>query len=443
MPDPALFRFGLGPAAGGTAPPEPAAQLAGPDAMAQRHPAPDRANLFAHLAALRTARNAEPRDEPALQAAEAAMTEQVLAAQRRAFARALDSQTPYRERLVRFWAGHFSVTPKQRILLPEAADLVETAIRPHVTGRFADMLKTAILHPAMIRYLDQDSSVGPASRAGRNRGRGLNENLARELLELHTLGAGADYDQRDVRATALLLTGHSVDSGEPVFEPRFAEPGIQTILGRRYGGMIRGPLDGEALLDDLAARPETAAHLARKLAVHFVAEDPPADLVADLTRVWRDSGGDLGRVAVALASHPAALDAPAAKIRPGFEYLAAALRALGVGGAAVMALPDNRLHRFLLTPQTAMGQNWQGAPSPAGWPERGADWLTPPALAARIDWAMDAPARLLGRLPDARGFVETALGAGAPARLHRLVAAAESNAEGLGLVLAAPAFQRR
>lgn len=443
MPDPALFRFGLGPAAGGP-PPQPAAQLAGPDAMAQQYPAPDRANIFARLAALRAARNATPRDDDALRAAEAAMTDQILTAQRRLFARALDTGTPYRERLVRFWTGHFSITPKQRVLLPEGADMVETAIRPNVAGRFADMLKAAILHPAMIRYLDQDSSLGPNSRAGRNRGRGLNENLARELLELHTLGVGAPYGQADVRATALLLTGYTVVSGEAVFEPRFAEPGIQTILGRRYGGMIRDILDGEALLDDLAARPETAAHLSRKLAVHFVADDPPAELVADLTRVWRQSDGDLAQVSAALAGHPAALAAPAEKIRPPFELLTAALRALGVTGAAVMDLPDGRLHRLLLTPQTAMGQNWRGAPSPAGWPEAAAEWLTAPALAARIDWAMDAPARLLGgRLPDPRAFVDAALGPEAPARLRRLVAAAESQAEGLGLILAAPAFQRR
>lgn len=443
MPDPALFRFGLGPAAGGAPPPGPAAQLAGPDAMAAFHPAPHRADLFARLLALRAARRADPRDDAALQAAEAAMNHEVLAAQRRLFARALDTGTPYRERLVRFWSGHFSVTPKQRILLPEGADLAETAIRPHVAGRFADMLKAAILHPAMIRYLDQDSSVGPNSRAGRNRGRGLNENLGRELLELHTLGAGGPYAQADVRAAALLLTGYTVESGEVIFEPRFAEPGIQTVLGRRYGGMIRDAGDGEVLLEDLAARPETAAHLARKLAAHFVADDPPAALVADLTAVWRETGGDLGRVSLALAGHPLALSAPPEKIRPPFEFLAAALRALGVTGAQVMALPDGRLHRLLLAPVTAMGQGWQGAPSPAGWPERAADWLTAPALAARIDWAMDAPARVLGALPDPRAFVGTALGSAAPARLHRLVAAAETQAEGLGLVLAAPAFQRR
>jgi uncharacterized protein (DUF1800 family) len=295
----------------------------------------------------------------------------------------------------------------------------------------------------MLRYLDQDSSVGPNSRAGRGRAQGLNENLGRELLELHTLGADGPYAQDDVHAVARLLTGHTVDLGQSVFRINRAEPGIQTILGRRYGGLIRSEGDLGALLDDLAIHPATATHLAGKLAAHFVADDPPAALVADLAAEWRRSGGDLGRVAAALAGHPLALDAPPEKIRPPFDYLAAALRALGVTGDEVQDWPDNHLRRLALTPMVTMGQTWMGAPSPAGWPDRARDWLTAPALAARIDWAMDAPARLRPALPDARTFVDTALAGRADDRLRRLVAASETNAEGLGLVLSAPAFQRR
>lgn len=443
MSQAAFFRFGFGPAPGAPALPAPAAQLDGPDAMAARHPGPDRPALFAIVTALREARSAEPRDAERLQAAEAAMTAAVLADQRRHLARALDSETPYRERLVRFWANHFSVTPRRRIWLPELGEMIDSAIRPHVTGRFAAMLLPAVTHPAMLRYLDQDSSVGPNSRAGRTSPRGLNENLGRELLELHTLGADGPYAQADVRATALLLTGHANHRGEPVFDINRAEPGIQTVLGRRYGSLIRRETDLAALLADLAAHPATARHLAGKLARHFVSDDPPAGLVDDLAAIWRESGGDLGRVSRALAEHPAALDAPLSKIRSPFEYLVAALRALGVTGAQVMDWPEPRLRRLVLTPLVQMGQNWQGAPSPAGWPEAARDWLTPPALAARIDWAMDAPARLRPGLPDARDFVELALAGQAVPRLARLVAASESNVEGLGLVLAAPAFQRR
>lgn len=443
MPDPRLHRFGLGPRPDGRRPAEPAAQLSGPDPAPALHPGPSRAALAAALQHLRERRRADPPDPAGLLAAEQAMTALVLGAQRRHLARALDTPAPWRERLVRFWANHFSVTPKQRILIPEWAEMTDSAIRPHVTGRFADLLRTAVLHPAMIRYLDQDSSVGPNSRMGRNRGRGLNENLGRELLELHSLGLDGPYAQDDVRAVALLLTGHTIEGGGPAFDPRRAEPGVQTVLGRRYGGLIRREGDLHALLDDLAARPETARHLSRKLAAHVVADDPPADLVADLTDLWQRSGGDLAQVSAALATHPAALAPPAAKIRPPFDVVVAALGALGVTGAEVMALPDQRLRQLLLTPLTAMGQSWMGAPSPAGWPDRAGDWLTPPALAARIDWAMTAPARLRPALPDARAFVDVALPGLDDDRLRRLVAASETNAEALGLVLAAPAFQRR
>jgi uncharacterized protein (DUF1800 family) len=443
MPDTLHFRFGLGSRPGEGSPPDPARQLAGTDAVAQRHAGPPPDQVFATYATLRAARTASPADPAALTVAEDAMTHQVLATQRRHLARALDTGTPFRERLVRFWANHFSVTPKQRVLIPEWASMIDTAIRPHVAGRFADMLRAAVLHPAMLRYLDQDSSVGPGSRAGRNRGLGLNENLGREVLELHTLGLGGPYAQADVRATALLLTGHTVDRGRSVFQPNRAEPGIQTVLGRRYGRMVRSEGDLHALLDVLADHPTTATHLARKLAAHFVTDDPPAELVADLAALWRQGAGDLAQVSAGLAVHPLALSAPPAKIRPPFEFQVAALRALGLTGNEVQGWPPDTLRRLALTPQTAMGQNWMGAPSPAGWPDGARDWLTAPALAARIDWAMDAPARLRPALPDARAFVDTALAGRADARLRQLVAASETNAEGVGLVLAAPAFQRR
>lgn len=443
MPDTLHFRFGLGPRPDGAVPGLPAAQLTGPDAMAERHPAPSAQDIFAAFATLRAARQADPADPAALAAAEDAMTLQVLDTQRRKIARALDTDTPFRERLVHFWASHFSVTPRLRILIPEWASMIDTAIRPHVTAPFGNMLRAAALHPAMLRYLDQDSSVGPNSRAGRNRARGLNENLGRELLELHTLGVDGPYDQTDVRAVAHLLTGHTVDLGQSVFQANRAEPGIQTVLGRRYGRMVRTGGDLPALLDDLAAHPATATHLAGKLAAHFVADEPPAALVADLAATWRGTRGDLGQVASALGEHPLALSAPPQKIRPPFDYLIAALRALGVTGNEVQGWDANTLRRLALSPVVSMGQSWTGAPSPAGWPDTVRDWLTAPALAARIDWAMDAPSRLRPDLPDARVFVDIALAGRADDRLRRLVAASETNAEGLGLVLAAPAFQRR
>jgi len=198
-----------------------------------------------------------------------------------------------------------------------------------------------------------------------------------------------------------------------------------------------------ALFDDLSVHPATARHLSRKLAIHFVADDPPAGLIDDLASVWLRTDGDLARVCAALAEHPLARDAAPAKIRQPVDYIVAGLRALGETGDQAMNWPRGRLRRVWLQPQVQMGQSWLGAPSPAGWPESAADWLTASALAARIDWAMDAPARVRATLPDARDFVDTALDGQADERLRRLVAASETNTEGVGLVLASPAFQRR
>jgi uncharacterized protein (DUF1800 family) len=356
-----------------------------------------------------------------------------------ALARALDAPDPVRERLVWFWSDHFTTAARSRADAGLPAALVEEAIRPHLAGRFGAMLRAVIRHPAMLRYLDQAESFGPASRVGRRRGRGLNENLARELLELHTIGTG--YSQADVRELAELLTGLTVGKQGFRFDPRRAEPGPEEVLGRLYAGEGMAPV--EALLADLALRPETARHLARKLAVHFVADEPDPGLVGDLAEVWRATGGDLPAVHAALLAHPAAAEGPARKVRLPFEFVAAALRGLGVTGAEVSALPLRALRRGLVAPLAAMGQPWQRPPGPDGWPEAPEDWITAPRLAARIGWAMAMPARMRRELPDPAAFARATLGARAEAGLLTAVSRAESRAEGLGLVLASPAFNRR
>jgi uncharacterized protein (DUF1800 family) len=187
------------------------------------------------------------------------------------------------------------------------------------------MLMAVATHPAMLLYLDQAQSVGPNSARGARRDRGLNENYARELMELHTLGVGAVYSQDDVRQLAELLTGLAVDPVAGfVFDARRVEPGPERVLGRDYAG------DGieaiRAVLADLAARPETARHLAHKLAVHFVADDPDPGLVTAMEAAFRDSGGDLVAVTAALLAHPAAWAEAAAKARQPFDFVVAALR---------------------------------------------------------------------------------------------------------------------
>ena len=358
----------------------------------------------------------------------------------RAVARGAAAPTGFRERLQWFWRDHFAVQARSPVMRGGLQGYAEDAIRPHLAGRFADLLFAAVTHPAMVLFLDQNGSVGPGSRIGLRRGRGMNENLAREILELHTLGAGGPYGQADVRQLAELLTGLAVRDGlEPHFRLDWVEPGPETVLGRTYGGDEAAAI--RAVLEDLAAHPATIRHLSRKLAVHFVADDPDPGLVAAMEAAWRGAGGDLRAVYAAMLDHPAAWAPARTKVRRPVEFLAAAFRALDRPAAA---MPGDRRALRLLVPRAMrdMGQNWIRPPGPQGWPEAGAAWITSATLAARIEWAMRAPVRT-GPLPDPRRFARDALGPLLDERTRFAAEAAETRAEGVGLVLAAPAFQRR
>src|SRR5262247_651360 len=223
---------------------------------------------------------------------------------------ALDAELGFAERLVWFWSNHFCVSTSR--VLNQAGGYEREAIRPHILGRFADMLLAAERHPAMLVYLDNTMSIGPQSVAGINRTRGLNENLAREILELHTLGVRTVYSQDDVTSFAKVLTGWTllqqvsdpVHGGEFIFIKRMHEPGPQTVIGKTYDDT--GVEQGRAVLRDLARHPATAAHVAEKLARHFVADEPPRELVDRLAQRFRDSDGDLKEVAKALVTAPEA-----------------------------------------------------------------------------------------------------------------------------------------
>ena len=437
--DRAAIRFGLGlPASVG--PQDMLAALSGPDLAAQTWPGPSLAQVWDLHAVFREARTRDA--DQAARDLTAAANDLALTGIRAILVRAVGSADALRERLVAFWSDHFTTLPRSRLYAAAPSILADAAIRPHVAGRFADMLRAVITHPAMLAALDQDASFGPNSSKGQRGKRGLNENLARELLELHTLGVGAAYSQKDVRELAELLTGLSIRLGEGfVFDAARAEPGSETILGVTYGDTGLEPV--LQALDDLATRPETAAHLARKLAVHFVADDPDPDLVAALETTWRTTGGDLLEVTRTLVTHPAALADAARKVRQPFDFVVAAFRALGLGPDRILAMAPRDLRRFVLNPMAAMGQRFQRPRGPDGWPEDAAHWITPQLLAARIDWAMTAPSALVRPLPDPRNFVQTALGSIAGADLVWAVSAAEKAREGIGLVLASPAFNRR
>jgi uncharacterized protein (DUF1800 family) len=352
----------------------------------------------------------------------------------------IDSRAPVVERLVAFWSNHFTVSVLRPPVLGLAGAFEREAIRPHVLGRFEDMLLAVAHHQAMLLYLDNALSIGPSSRIGVTRERGLNENLAREILELHTLGVDGGYTQADVRALAMILTGWSVarleepDPGSFRFRPLAHEPGDKTLLGRRFAE--GGEREGIEALKMLARQPATARHIARKLARHFIADEPPPASIERLTRVFTQSSGDLAAVTRALVDDDAAWAKPLAKLRTPGELVVAAFRATGM--TAEMRGDGRRLVGTL----RRLGQPPYAAPSPAGWPDTASDWAAPEAIVRRIEWASALAARLAADRAPLELFDET-IAPVAASETRLAVERAASARDAIALVLAAPEFQRR
>jgi uncharacterized protein (DUF1800 family) len=348
-----------------------------------------------------------------------------------ALAHAATSPHGFRERLVAFWTNHFTVA-RQKVPL-YVGHLVREAIRPHVTGRFDDMLVAVVRHPAMLAYLDNQGSIGPGSRAGQRMSRGLNENLAREILELHTVTPAARYSQADVTEFAKVLTGWSfVPLREPfgfVFRDPAHEPGAKTVMGRTFP---EGQEGGLMALAWLGRHEATHRHLATKLVRHFVADDPPPAAVQRILAVLRDTGGDLGAAARALVALPAAWDPPLTKLRAPQDYVLALLRA--------MDAPPDAAERAFGALQY-LGQPFWNPPAPIGWPDRAGDWAAPEMMVRRIEWANAISGRGAGR--DAAALAEAVLGPLARPETLRAAARAGSAREALTLVLTSPEFQRR
>ena len=401
----ASIRFGLGPRPGelaaiGDAPRDwLLAQLPGSDGP----DGPDREEVVRRLV---KAFRADDKEAFRLESVERYREDAQAAAEH-----AIRTATPFRERLVRFFSNHLAVS----VARPEIRGLVGSyerhAIRPNLRGSYARLLVAAVMHPAMLIYLDNQRSVGPTSPIGERRGKGLNENLAREILELHTLGVDGGYEQRDVEGLARMLTGWTVveDGDGFAFEPRMHEPGGHRMLGVTY----RKEDHRQALeaLIDLSVHPSTARHLATKLARHFVADDPPESAVRRLEEVWMRSQGNLPAVFAALVDLPEAWEQPLAKLRPPQELVIATARALGESGESPLLVHSMR----------SLGQTPWAAPSPQGWPDRAEDWAGPDALVARVDWVR----RVATRAGDRR------------------VLGRDLSRRELALWLASPEFQRR
>jgi uncharacterized protein (DUF1800 family) len=365
---------------------------------------------------------------------------------------ALASDSPFVERLVHFWANHFAVSVDKLPVIGLAGLLEFEAIRPHVLGRFSDMLLAVEQHPAMLVYLDQAQSIGPNSRAGQfaamrgGKARGLNENLAREIMELHTLGVRTGYSQADVTEFARALTGWTVGgigrgpgarmlgnapAGDFQFAELLHEPGDRVIMGKRY--REGGEEQARGVLMDLASSPATARHLATKLARHFAGDDPPPALVDRLSKAYLASNGDLPTVYRALVESPEPWAAQPLKFKNPWEWSVSALRAVGSRD-----LPAQAAAGLL----KQLGQpTWQPG-SPAGWDDIAASWAAPEALVLRVEAAQRIADKAAATV-DARALAEKLYPGSLSDTTRIAIARAESPAEGLALLLVSPEFVRR
>jgi len=367
---------------------------------------------------------------------------------------ATQTEAGFRERWALFWANHFTVSATKVQVAGLVGPFENEAIRPHVFGRFADLLGAAETHPAMLLYLDQAQSVGPNSQAARFQGRrgrrgagqdgapprqtGLNENLAREILELHTVGVDGGYAQADVTEFARALTGLSIarpqDAGVEgvVFRGQTHEPGARTVMGVRYAE--GGKEQAGAILADLAARPQTARFVCTKLARHFVADDPPPALVTRLEKTWLATGGDLARVAETLIDAPEAWTPQPAKLKTPYEFVVSSYRAVGGEPRGI-----GQVNGVL----GGLGQRPFGAPSPKGWADEAAPWAASDALVKRMQFAQQLGAVVGPRVQDPSALAQRTLGARLGQTSATAIARAESRPEAVALLLMTPEFQRR
>jgi uncharacterized protein (DUF1800 family) len=374
--------------------------------------------------------------------AETAVEQDIFRREARArFAAAAAAEAGFVERLVAFWSNHFCVSAAKGPIVRAAAGPYEReAIRPHVLGRFADMLLAVERHPAMLFYLDNQQSIGPDSRAGKRGRRGLNENLAREIFELHTLGVDGGYTQSDVTSFARTLTGWMMAGrdgrlGQPgsfVFNANAHEPGDGILLGRTYPD--NGIGQAEAVLNDIARHPATARHIATKLARHFIADDPPPQAVARIETVFLDTDGDLGAIAAQLVDTPEAWSMPLRKVRSPYDYVVAIRRAAYQGEGADP--------RQLLGWLNALGAPLWQPPGPNGFPDSTEAAASPEGMKVRLDIASQA-ARQARDIANPTDMLAAVIGPAASAETRAAIARAESRAQGLALLFMAPEFQRR
>lgn len=356
---------------------------------------------------------------------------------------AVSTEHGFTERWVRFWSNHFTVARRQRELVGLVGPHEREAIRPNVYGTFENLLLSATFHPAMLRYLDNHKSIGPNTRRGRRSRNGLNENLAREILELHTLGVGSGYTQADIIAFAKTLTGWTIqgfgagrdrglDEDKAVlFREALHEPGSQKILGQTYSGDAN--LQAASVLSGLAKHPSTAEHIAKKLVQHFVSDTPSGSDVESLSKVFIKTQGDLSALAEAVIDLDTAWSPEPQKFKTPEELLISAARLLGHD--VVFSKRQRSTYR-------ALGQTPFTAPAPSGWADIAAEWANPDAIKKRLEWA-NKLSQLASRDVEGEAFLKSGLGDLLSETTLQAVRRAESRRQALTLALMSPEFQRR
>lgn len=343
----------------------------------------------------------------------------------------------FAERLVAFWSNHFSISiAKNEFVHILAGAFEREAIRPHILGHFADMVLAVERHAAMLLYLDNNGSIGPNSRAGLNRHGGINENFAREILELHTLGIGGGYTQSDVTSLSKILTGwapagRSGKLGAFEFNLAAHEPGPKTLLSTIYED--KGIEQGKAALRDIARHPSTARSIAFKFARHFVADEPPPVLVAHLQEVFNETNGDLKAMSLALIDSDASWLAPPTKIRLPYEYVIATARALS-------RVPDDQ--GVYLGYLGMLGQPLWTPPGPNGFPDTNPAWIGPEQMKLRLDIASQMASSLDDDI-DPRELLDIVIGPAASSETRQAIGRAASRQQAVTLLLMSPEFQRR
>ena len=398
---------------------------------------------FREKRALQLARKAQSGDDAVLMASEPfnkrhqAWREAELAAR---FRYGVETSAPFNERLTRFWSNHFSISGRPRDINTATAHERES-IRPFINGSFKDLAISAILHPSMLLYLNNDKSIGPNSihgLVGRFRKKGLNENLAREIMELHTVTPQSGYTQADVTEFARALTGWTIASdnqpeeirGTTFFHAQKHEPGSRTVMRKTYFPL--GKNQALAIIRNLCSHPETAKNISYKLARHFTADTPPPSLVDKLTETFIKTDGNLNAIYIALIDAPELWHAKAHKVKTPNELLVSTARYMGINPV----FPTWSKDVF-----AGFGQSPFSAPTPEGWPDSSKAWMGPDALMKRIEWANKVAQR--NSKLDARDFLREALGPRTSKETIDIIDQAESKQQALSMVLMCPEFQRR